>query len=142
VQLILQASLLPEVRGQIAMLDMGEPVRIVDLARNLLRIAGRPHRNGNSVVFTGLRDGEKLHEELLAPGETSVPTRIDKVSIVVPVAGADVSVVGLLAEWQVAFQEGRQADVLCTLLAMFPELRSGGVSAPRYRTECPPDMQL
>jgi FlaA1/EpsC-like NDP-sugar epimerase len=55
VQLILQASLLPEVRGQIAMLDMGEPIRIVDLARNLLRIAGLPHKNGKSVVFTGLR---------------------------------------------------------------------------------------
>jgi FlaA1/EpsC-like NDP-sugar epimerase len=77
VQLILQASLPPEVRGQIAMLDMGEPVRNVDLARNLLRISGRPHRNGNSVVFTGLREGEKLHEELLAPGESSVPTRIE-----------------------------------------------------------------
>src|SRR5690606_5677275 len=62
VQLVLQASLLPEVRGRIAMLDMGEPVRIVDLARNLLRIAGLPHKNGNSIVFTGLRAGEKLHE--------------------------------------------------------------------------------
>src|SRR5690606_6145725 len=56
VQLILQASLIPDIRGQIAMLDMGEPVRIVDLARNLLRIAGLPHKNGNSVIFTGLRD--------------------------------------------------------------------------------------
>jgi FlaA1/EpsC-like NDP-sugar epimerase len=128
VQLILQASLLPEVRGQITMLDMGEPVRIVDLARNLLRIAGRPHRNGNSVVFTGLREGEKLHEELLAPGETSVPTRIEKVNIVVPAAGLDASVVALLAGWQVAFREGRQADVMGSLTAMFPELDPGSVT--------------
>ncbi|CAN5652334.1 nucleoside-diphosphate sugar epimerase/dehydratase [soil metagenome] len=130
VQLILQASLLPEVRGQIVMLDMGEPVRIVDLARNLLRIAGRPHKNGNSVVFTGLREGEKLHEVLLAPGETTVPTRIEKVNIVVPVAALNVSVVALLAEWQVAFREGRQADVLSSLVAMFPELNPGAMTAP------------
>jgi FlaA1/EpsC-like NDP-sugar epimerase len=131
VQLILQASLLPEVRGQIAMLDMGEPVRIVDLARNLLRIAGRPHQNGNSVVFTGLREGEKLHEELLAPGESTLPTRIEKVNIVVPEAGANVSIVTLLAEWQVAFQEGRQGDVMTSLAAMFPQLDLGGMTAVR-----------
>lgn len=130
VQLILQASLLPEMRGQIAMLDMGEPVRIVDLARNLLRIAGRPHQNGNSVVFTGLRAGEKLHEELLAPWESKVPTRIEKVNIVVPMAALNVSVVTLLAEWQVAFREGRQADVLSTVVTMFPRLDPGGVTAP------------
>jgi FlaA1/EpsC-like NDP-sugar epimerase len=130
VQLILQASLLPEVRGQIAMLDMGEPVRIVDLARNLLRIAGRPHQNGNSVVFTGLREGEKLHEELLAPGESALPTRVEKVNIVVPVAGANVSVVALLGEWQVAFREGRQGDVMTALIGMFPELGPGAVTAP------------
>jgi FlaA1/EpsC-like NDP-sugar epimerase len=129
VQLILQASLLPEVRGQIVMLDMGEPVRIVDLARNLLRIAGRPHQNGNSVVFTGLRDGEKLHEELLAPGDSTLPTRIEKVNIVVPAAALNVSVIALLAEWQVAFLEGRQADVLDALVGIFPELRSCGVRA-------------
>jgi FlaA1/EpsC-like NDP-sugar epimerase len=130
VQLILQASLLPEVRGQIAMLDMGEPVRIVDLARNLLRIAGRPHRNGNSMVFTGLRDGEKLHEELLAPGETSVPTRIEKVSIVAPVVALNISIVTMLAKWQVSFREERQWDVLADLIALFPELDPNGVRAP------------
>lgn len=123
VQLILQASLLPEVRGQIAMLEMGEPVRIVDLARNLLRIAGLPHKNGNSVVFTGLRAGEKLHEQLVAPGDSMNATSIEKVYIVT--TGPNSADVGnLLMKWDAAFASGRQSDVLHDLERLFPELRS------------------
>jgi FlaA1/EpsC-like NDP-sugar epimerase len=124
VQLVLQASLLPEVRGRIAMLDMGEPVRIVDLARNLLRFAGLPHKNGHSIVFTNLRPGEKLHEELLAPGECTRPTRIEKVRIVDPEPMPPVSVIELLREWELAFRTGRHDDVLAGLVELFPGLRS------------------
>jgi FlaA1/EpsC-like NDP-sugar epimerase len=122
VQLILQASLLPEVRGQIAMLDMGEPVRIVDLARNLLRIAGLPHKNGKSVIFTGLRPGEKLHEELVAPGELTNRTSIEKVCTVSTPSPTNVSVLQLLSEWDVAFAGGRLSDVIQDLEDLFPEL--------------------
>ncbi|HET9949588.1 MAG TPA: polysaccharide biosynthesis protein, partial [Longimicrobiales bacterium] len=79
VQLILQASVLEDLRGHVAMLDMGEPVRIMDLARDLLRLSGHPYRPGVNVVVTGLRPGEKLHEELTAPGETVVRTRLERV---------------------------------------------------------------
>ena len=82
VQLVLQASLLPDMRGQIAMLDMGEPVKIVDLARRILRLSGSPGKVGRDIVFTGLRPGEKLHEELVAPDEKTRATRIPKVQIV------------------------------------------------------------
>jgi FlaA1/EpsC-like NDP-sugar epimerase len=120
VQLVLQASLLPEARGQIIMLDMGEPVRVDDLARNLLRIAGRPHRNGTSVVYIGLREGEKLHEELVAPDERTVRTSIEKVQLVLTGASREVSVVSLLARWETAFQTGRAADVAAEFRALFP----------------------
>ena len=82
VQLILQASLLPELRGHVAMLDMGEPIRILDLARDLLRLSGQPYRPGENVVITGLRPGEKLHEELSAPDEIVLPTALDRVSVI------------------------------------------------------------
>ena len=49
------------------MLDMGEPVRIIDLAKDMLRLTGLPYKPGENVVITGLRPGEKLHEELSAP---------------------------------------------------------------------------
>lgn len=82
VQLILQASLLKDLRGHVAMLDMGEPVRILDLARNLLRLSGHPYRLGHNVVITGLRPGEKLHEELAGPEEQVVGTALERVFLV------------------------------------------------------------
>jgi FlaA1/EpsC-like NDP-sugar epimerase len=81
VQLVLRTSTLDESRGRVSMLDMGEPVRILDLARRLLRLAGRPYRLGENVVITGLRPGEKLHEELVAPGEQACATSVERVSI-------------------------------------------------------------
>jgi FlaA1/EpsC-like NDP-sugar epimerase len=82
VQLILQASLLKDLRGHVAMLDMGEPVRILDLARDLLRLSGQPYRLGHNVVITGLRPGEKVHEELSGPDELVVRTSLDRIFLV------------------------------------------------------------
>jgi FlaA1/EpsC-like NDP-sugar epimerase len=83
VQLVLKASTLSELRGHVAMLEMGEPVKILDMARNLLRLVGAPYRPGETVVFTGLRPGEKLEEELVGPEERIVDTDVDKVHLVV-----------------------------------------------------------
>ena len=82
VQLILKASLLDSFPGHVAMLDMGEPVRILDLARNMLRLSGRPFRLGENVIVTGLRPGEKMHEELSAPDETVHATEERRVSLI------------------------------------------------------------
>lgn len=82
VQLILQASMLPELNGRIAILEMGDPIRIVDLAENLLHLSGAYGRNGHGVIFTGLRPGERLHEELVAPDEVTHSTAISKVRLV------------------------------------------------------------
>jgi FlaA1/EpsC-like NDP-sugar epimerase len=121
VQLILQASLLPEMRGAVAMLEMGEPVRIVDLAHNLLRLSGRGTDNG-CIVFTGLRPGEKLHEELWGPDEASVPTSIPKVSIVKP---TDLSISDLdqcLRDWEQRYSDEGDEGVVEALHGVFPEL--------------------
>ena len=69
VQLVLQAGLLDEVKGRIAMLEMGEPVRIVDLARNMVRLQGLRPEVDIEFTYTGLRPGEKLHETLHGKGE-------------------------------------------------------------------------
>ncbi|HEX2190386.1 MAG TPA: nucleoside-diphosphate sugar epimerase/dehydratase [Longimicrobiaceae bacterium] len=125
VQLILQASLLPEIRGQIAMLEMGEPVRILELARNLLRLAGNRSRR-RSIVFTGLRPGEKLHEELVAPDEETIETAIPKVRLIKAAEAPGWSVTGTLATWDVAFRSHRDADVAAALAEIFPGLGGGG----------------
>ena len=78
-QLVLQAALMGE-SGQIYVLDMGEPVRIVELARLMIRLSGRTE-DEIPIVFTGLRPGEKLFEELLADDETTLPTPHPKLRV-------------------------------------------------------------
>jgi len=80
VELVLQAAALEVAteggRGGISVLDMGEPVKIVDLARQMIRLAGLVPDEDVRVVFTGLRPGEKLYEELFHDGEALEPTAI------------------------------------------------------------------
>ena len=72
VQLVLQAGLMGKA-GEIFVLDMGEPVRITDLARELIRLSGYA-QNEVAITYTGLRPGEKLYEEPLADNESTLPT--------------------------------------------------------------------
>ena len=133
VQLILQSSLLPEVRGSIAMLEMGEPVRIADLAKNLLYLAGLEHRGGSGIVYTGLRPGERLHEQLVAPDEETRPTAIPKVRLVLTNGHCGGKVNTWLAEWEQALGGGGEAEVMEALRALFPGLDDGAPQPPEAR---------
>jgi FlaA1/EpsC-like NDP-sugar epimerase len=80
VQLVLQAAVLGR-GGETFVLDMGEPVRIVDLARDLINLSGLEEGRDIDIVFTGLRPGEKLTEELFVPGEAYQRTAHAKIFI-------------------------------------------------------------
>jgi len=93
VQLVLQASCMGKGR-EIFVLDMGEPVKIVDLARNLILLSGLRPDEDISIVFTGVRPGEKLYEELNTIEETTCSTYHEKIKIF---SGS--SYVGQLETW-------------------------------------------
>jgi FlaA1/EpsC-like NDP-sugar epimerase len=83
VQLVIQAGTLSE-GGDLFVLDMGEPVRIVDLARRMIRLSGRRADVDVPIVFSGVRPGEKLHEYLQDEGELTTPTSNPWISRVTP----------------------------------------------------------
>ncbi len=121
VQLVLQAAALPDAARRIAMLEMGEPVRIVELAEQLIRLSGRePHRDV-SIVFTGLRPGEKLAEELVGASENTMPTSVEKIRLVrtEPVSELvlESSINRLLSE----LAHGDRVRVLAALRSAVPE---------------------
>jgi FlaA1/EpsC-like NDP-sugar epimerase len=80
VQLVLQASTMGH-GSEIFVLDMGEPIRIVDLARNMIQLSGLVPDRDIEIRFVGLRPGEKIREELLSEGEELLPTHHSKIRI-------------------------------------------------------------
>ena len=78
VQLVLQAGALGR-GGELFMLDMGEPVRIVDLARDMIRLSGLEEGSDIDIEFTGIRPGEKLYEEMFFNHEIAEPTEHPKI---------------------------------------------------------------
>jgi O-antigen biosynthesis protein WbqV len=85
VELVLQASALGarpgDERGKVLVLDMGQPVKIADLARQIIRLAGHKPDEDIHITYTGLRPGEKLHEELFAAAEELMPSAADGVKL-------------------------------------------------------------
>ena len=79
-QLILQAGSMGS-DGEIFLLKMGEPVRIAQMARDMIRLAGKEPEVDIDIVYTGLRPGEKLYEELITEGEGIVPTGHEKIMV-------------------------------------------------------------
>jgi FlaA1/EpsC-like NDP-sugar epimerase len=79
-QLILQAGAMGQ-GGEIFILKMGKPVNIADMARDLIRLSGREPDTDVKITFTGLRDGEKLYEELITVGEGIVQTAHEKIMV-------------------------------------------------------------
>ena len=67
--------------GEVYILEMGEPVKIVDLARKMIKLSGRVEEVDIAIEFTGMRPGEKMYEELVAHGEQVHPTNVEKIKV-------------------------------------------------------------
>lgn len=121
-QLVLQAGSLAEIAGSIAMLEMGEPVRILDLAEKLIRFSGKVPGKDIDIIFTGLRPGEKLGEEQMSAVEPVVPTSAEKIRISrTPESGEPDQLVQTLSRLFAFLDAGDREGVLSTLCDLVPE---------------------
>ncbi len=119
-QLVLQAGLMGQ-GGEIFVLDMGEPVKIADLARDMIRLSGFTEED-IKIVFTGLRPGEKLYEELLADGEQTLPTPHPKLRIARAQSAFSVEELEGLRAWLEGAPQDERA-VKVRLAELVPEYR-------------------
>jgi FlaA1/EpsC-like NDP-sugar epimerase len=131
VELVLQASALGaggnganESGGKIFVLDMGEPIRIADLARQMIRLAGRQPDKDVQIVFTGLRPGEKLNEELFHAGEALQPTDIKGIMLADPRTADYAFLARGIDELEGAVGAYRAASALSLLMRLVPEYRA------------------
>ncbi len=122
VQLVLEAGIMGK-GGEIYIFDMGKPVKVVDLARKMIQLTGHVPDEDIKIVFTGLRPGEKLYEELLNKEEITLPTHHEKIKIakVIPCSWQVRSKIEELIN--MSFQEDNDGLVL-KMKELVPEFKS------------------
>lgn len=129
VELVLQASAhgrgTPSERGRIFVLDMGEPVRIVDLANQMVRLAGLEPGKDVRIEFTGLRPGEKLFEEILSPAEMPTRTEADGILLAAPRIIDYALLSRAFGELEKAALEGDRVKALAILGNLVPDFSGG-----------------
>ncbi len=119
-QLVLQSACFGT-GGEIFVLDMGEPVRIVELAEHLVRLSGMTPHSDIDFVYTGLRPGEKLYEELFFKGENVLNTPHSKIHVMAPVTQDYEELLHLLQRLVCAARENDTATLLTLLQEVVPE---------------------
>ncbi len=134
VELVLQASAhgvaRAEERGKVLVLDMGEPVKIVDLARQMIRLAGYRPGHDIKIEFTGLRPGEKLFEEILTSAEAPSRTEADGVFLASPRVIDYALINRALGELETAARAGDADRVMTILSNIVPDFRAEAVLPP------------
>ena len=118
-QLVLQAGLMGK-GGEIFVLEMGEPVRIVDLARDMIRLSGFSEEEIR-IEFTGLRPGEKLYEELLTDSEQTLPTPHEKLRVANADPAPDADWCEQLEDWINGPAPANEQDLKSELRSYVPE---------------------
>jgi hypothetical protein len=125
-------------------LEMGEQVKLVDMARDLIRLAGFVPEEEIPITFTGLRPGEKLYEELVGINETAGPSRIDKIHRVTSKVAPDPEFFTTLEGIEMLAANGDVAGVRASLKVLIPEYcnpAEARVTQPPVATEEPDEAE-
>ncbi len=125
VRLVLIASTMGN-GGEIFVLDMGQPVKILDLAENLIKLAGFIPYRDMQITFTGLRPGEKLYEELLQDEEGVRKTENEKIFIGTPINIDEKAFLSGLEQLKGYAMEHRRAEMIEQLCSMVPTYNPDG----------------
>jgi FlaA1/EpsC-like NDP-sugar epimerase len=125
VQLVLQASTMGK-GSEIFVLDMGEPVRILELARNMIKLSGHEPDIDIPIRFVGLRPGEKLFEELSTASDQVQPTRHEKITIFCGSTPAEDSMGQWVAELRALLTQRDETAVLAHMKKIVPEYEPSG----------------
>jgi FlaA1/EpsC-like NDP-sugar epimerase len=129
VQLVIRAGDIGAGKGEVFVLDMGEPIRIVDLAHNMIRLAGYEPDTDIAIDFTGPRPGEKLHEELFGHGERPQPTAAKRILRAVRATPLDPTwVEGTLDRLESLVLAGDESNLADRVVELVTE--PGGETAP------------
>ncbi len=126
-RLILNAAVLAE-GGEVFMLDMGEPIRIVDLARRMIRLAGKRPGYDVEIRIVGTRPGEKLAEQLIEDNEVSLPTVHPLIMRVLSTTGARSEVLGSIEQLERLVRSGLDEDAAQRLFAIVEQLREASLA--------------
>jgi FlaA1/EpsC-like NDP-sugar epimerase len=137
VQLVLQAATLGKGK-EVFVLDMGEPVKILDLAHDLITLSGLRPGEDIEITFTGMRPGEKLYEELVSDGEIYIPTRHSKIRMLRDTNGFNPVTLFANIETLVAAAEARNDEAIRPLLKVIvPDYLYGEPHKPLPVVESP-----
>lgn len=122
-QLVLEAGSMGK-GGEVFVFDMGEPVRIADLAQKMIQLSGLREGKDIQIIYTGLRPGEKLYEELLSDKENTLPTYHPKIQIAQIYTLPFIDLTNALQELKRSLKKGDKEEIVAHLKMLIPEFVS------------------
>lgn len=138
--LVLEAAMMGN-GGEIYLFDMGKPVKIDELARKMIRLSGLQPEVDIPIIYTGLRPGEKLHEELLLDKEKTLPTHHKKIMIARESTIPSEKIINQIKDWESQLNTQSKEALTIYLKQLVPEYQPGGETGLRLHKDKPNEAE-